>query len=222
MIVHDVVQGSAAWIRLRTGIPTASSFDRIVTPGGKLSASREAYMRELLAEVLMGEAIQQPTIAAMQRGRELESSAAKFYEITTDREITRVGFVTTDDGRYGASPDGFVGEDGCVEFKCPLPHVHIGYLVNRSVDKAYYPQIQGQLLVTGRQWVDIVSYHPKMPMCLIRVERDEQFIEILKGAIETFCDEFAEQVQSLRDKGYLVEQDNFEDPLGVSESDLNF
>ena len=40
MIILDVEQGSRAWIEARLGIPTASEFSRIVTPGGKLSASR--------------------------------------------------------------------------------------------------------------------------------------------------------------------------------------
>ena len=43
MIVLDCEQGSRAWEEARLGIPTASCFARIVTPGGKLSSQRDGY-----------------------------------------------------------------------------------------------------------------------------------------------------------------------------------
>ena len=43
MIIHPAEQGSAAWTEARLGIPTASQFSRIITPGGKLSKSRDGY-----------------------------------------------------------------------------------------------------------------------------------------------------------------------------------
>ena len=55
IVIEDVEQGSQSWIELRLGIPTASQFSRIVTPGGKSSSSRDAYMGELLAEWVLGE-----------------------------------------------------------------------------------------------------------------------------------------------------------------------
>ena len=34
MIIHEVEQGSGDWLKLRLGIPTASEFDKIITPTG--------------------------------------------------------------------------------------------------------------------------------------------------------------------------------------------
>ena len=51
MIELPCQQGSVEWFEARLGIPTASEFSRIVTPTGKLSASRHAYMGELLASL---------------------------------------------------------------------------------------------------------------------------------------------------------------------------
>ena len=205
-VTHDVEQGSLAWIRLRTGLPTASSFDQILTPGGKPSASQDRYLKELLAEVLMGRAIQAPTIAILQRGHDLESTAVEYYEMQRDVETKKVGFVLDDSGRFGASPDREVGDDGMLEIKCPLPAAHIGYLLMEPASKDYWAQLQGQLLVTGRQWVDIVSYHPDMPMAVSpRVHRDEEYIALLSKELHKFCDRFDAAKKLLRDRGLMPE-----------------
>ena len=57
MRIHDVKQGSNAWLTLRAGIPTASQFDLILTKSGKPSQSAERYLLTLLAERLMGHPI---------------------------------------------------------------------------------------------------------------------------------------------------------------------
>jgi len=39
VIIHEVEQNTPEWLTLRLGIPTASMFDKIVTPAGKFSKS---------------------------------------------------------------------------------------------------------------------------------------------------------------------------------------
>ena len=68
MIRLDVVQGSEAWRRARMGVPTASAFDRILTPGGKPSKSAEGYKFELLGELMMGRPLDSPKYLWMERG----------------------------------------------------------------------------------------------------------------------------------------------------------
>lgn len=202
-IVHQCVQGSEEWLRLRMGRPTASSFDRIVTPAGKVSSAAQSYMCEILSELLLDRIVQGPNLAIMQRGHDLESHAVDYYEMVHDAKTEPIGFVTTDDGRYGASPDRrVVGTNGWLEVKCPAPVTHVGYMIANSVDKAYYPQLQGQLLVTGGEWVDIISYHPDMPMVLVRVERDEEFIEFLAKRLNAFCEDLEAKKQLLIERGY--------------------
>ena len=55
MIIHECVQGTTEWLQLRSGIPTASNFEKILTKSGKKSASQERYMFALLAERMMVE-----------------------------------------------------------------------------------------------------------------------------------------------------------------------
>ena len=59
-----VEQGSAEWALSRLGIPTASCYDRLLTPKTrKPSASRHAYRAELMAEWLMGQPLDWGTTA---------------------------------------------------------------------------------------------------------------------------------------------------------------
>lgn len=205
MIVHDVIQGSEAWRLLRMGVPTASEFSRILTPGGKPSKSAEPYMCELLGELLMARPMEAPTYPWMQRGHDLEEDAANWYALQCDVETKVVGFCTTDDGSIGASPDRLVGEDGLLEIKCPAPDTHVRYLLfpQKGVDDAYKVQVLGQLYVTERKWCDVVSYHPELPSVIVRVERDEEYIAKLDAVLKAFCEQLSEAKAELERRGLL-------------------
>lgn len=201
MIIHDVQQGSTSWLAIRAGIPTASNFDRILTPKGKPSAQAEKYMHKLLAEKLMGHPAIEFSGPWLERGKELEGDARAYYESMRDLDTERVGFITNDAKTIGASPDSLVGDDGLLELKVPAEHTHVAYMLTRSVDAEYYPQVQGQLWVTERKWLDIMSYHPEMPPAIIRVERDEKYIAILSAAVEAFSAQLERSVVYLREAG---------------------
>lgn len=203
MILHTVTQGSTEWLAVRAGIPTASAFDRIVTPKGKPSTQAEKYMHQLLAERMMGHPVLQVQTHWMGRGQALEGEAVLYYEGVRELDTTVIGLVTNDEGTIGASPDRFVGEDGLLEIKCPAEHTHVGYLLTRSVDAEYLPQVMGQLWITGRKWLDIVSYHPEMPIAIVRVERDEAFIATLTNAVGAFSRELENKALELREKGWI-------------------
>lgn len=204
MLIHDVHQGTTEWLQIRAGIPTASSFDKIITKSGKPSAQAEQYLYRLLAERMIGRNIVEHVSYWMDRGNQMEAEAISYYEGIRDLDTVRVGFVTNDECTIGASPDRLVGGDGLLEVKCPAEHTHVAYMLNRSVDEKYYPQIQGQLWVSGRAWVDILSYHPEMPPALIRVERDEKFITALAAAVTAFSAQLEEASADARARGWLA------------------
>jgi hypothetical protein len=187
MIILNVEQGSAEWFAARLGIPTASQFGRILTPKTmKLSDQSAGYMQELIAEQLLGQAMDDGgSIGFMQRGEVLERKAVEFYELQRDVETEKVGFVLRDDSRVGCSPDRFVGADGLLEIKCPSAKVHVGYLLDDE-GIGYRAQVQGQLWITGRAYVDTLSYNPELPPALVRVHRDEEFIGKLAAAVDQF------------------------------------
>lgn len=186
MKTHDVVQGSHAWTVLRLGIPTASQFSRILTPKTrKLSASAADYRHELLAEMFLGHASSPRETGFMERGSALEAEARRYYEFQRDVLVERVGFVTTDSGRVGGSPDGLIGEDGGVEIKCTSASNHIAMLLGDGVEQ-YAAQCQGYMMLTGRAWWDLVAYNPELPTTITRFARDDEYIDALALALVGF------------------------------------
>lgn len=201
MIVHrEFEQCSEAWFQARLGLPTASEFKKIVTPGGKLSTQCEGYLDELLAEWILGVPLENFSSEWMLRGQELEPQARKAYEFLTDSKVEKIGFVTTDDGLVGASPDGFVGERRLLEIKSPSERVHVGYMRHREIDAEYRPQVQGQLWVCEREAQDVISYHPRLPVVVIPVERDEKYISFLSQALGQFCEKLLEARMQLEER----------------------
>ena len=213
-IYHEVAQRSAAWHILRLGKPTASSFDRIVTPKGKLSAQAKDYMQKLLAEQMLGRVIEEKPYKSecMERGERLEEDAVKAYSLLREVEVRKIGFVTVDSGLYGCSPDGLCGDDGGLELKIPAPQTHVGYLLNpASLAEGYAPQIQGCMLVCERDHWDPFSYHEHLPPVLYRIKRDEPYIKILRESLGVFCDTMAEMRLKLeREHGPFPEPQVFD------------
>jgi hypothetical protein len=204
IVYADLEQGSPEWCEARRGIPTASNFDKILTPGGKRSTQAQAYMRHLLAEMLIGRPIHAVKTSWMQRGNDLEGEAICFYEFDKDVAVDRVGFITNDAGTWGCSPDALVGDRGMAEFKCPAPDTHVGYMLYEDVAKDYRVQLQGQLFVAERDWTDICSYHPELPEVIVRVERDEGYIVLLREALEEFAANLAAEAERLIERGFKL------------------
>jgi putative phage-type endonuclease len=182
-------QGSEAWYAARCGVPSASNFDMILTTKGERSKQRQKYMYRLAGERVCGIPEEAYQSAAMARGKEMEAEAREFYEFAKGVDVRQVGFCMDDNAPFGASPDGLVGDDGCLEIKCPIIATHVGYLIENMVPLDYFQQTQGQLLVTGRIWCDFVSYYPGIKPLIIRVNREEPFIKILKSELLGFCEE---------------------------------
>lgn len=201
MIIHDCEQGSREWLDLRIGVATASQFDQVITPKTqKPSASMTKYAYKLLAEKALGQSLDEAASMWMERGTELEPEARAWYELTQGVDVQQVGFITSDDGLVGCSPDGLVGEDGGLEIKCPSAAVHLGYLLG-GVEDAYRCQVQGGLWVTGRAWWDFLSYCPGLPPVLVRFTREEEFITNLAAAMVEFQAMMARHSETLAGLG---------------------
>lgn len=188
-------QGSPEWHEARAGIVTASEFDNVLASGrgGAPSKTRRTYMLKLAGEILTGQVGQLwAGNEHTERGHAMEPDARNLYAFQTDADPKLVGFMRR--GRVGASPDSLIGDDGLLEIKTKLPHLQLAVLLADEVPSEHIPQLQGQLLVSGRQWVDFVSYWPGLPLFVKRVQRDEPYIEQLAQSITTFNRELDEIV----------------------------
>lgn len=187
---YDVVQGSVEWAGLRRGRPTASCFDKIMTPSGQPSKSdtRTNYACQLIAETMLpphywiGSDYQSGPMA---NGSRTEREARDYLEMQLNQDIRQVGFVTTDDGRLGASPDGLIDPSLGVELKCPLHKTQIRYLIDGVLPVEYRPQVHGNMLVTGRsEWL-FMSYAVGLPPLIVPV-KVEDYTKKLAEALEAF------------------------------------
>ena len=97
-----------------------------------------------------------------------------------------MAFITDDDHSVGCSPDRLVGDKGLLEIKAPLPHTQIEYWISGEVHERFRPQLQGQLYVSQRSWVDILCWHEVLPKVVMRVEPDEEFIKALDRELQIF------------------------------------
>ena len=197
MKIYDCIQNSEEWYQVRLGKVTASCFSKAIAGGqGK---TRKTYMIQLIAERLTQSEQEGFSSAVMVRGQEIEPYAREYYELLNDVSIREVGFVERNEN-IGASPDGFIGEDGLIEIKCPLSTTHIATILADKVPTTHKPQIQGQLWVCEREWCDFVSYDPRVrqrPFFCERIYRDEDYIKELHIKIQMFIDEMNQMMQIL-------------------------
>lgn len=202
MKVIDAPQGSDAWLAARAGRVTASRISDVLAKGrsGAPSATRAAYMGELIAETLTG----QPANAFQgnadtERGIELEPEARSLYEQRKGVLVDAVGLVIHPRiDRSAASPDGLVDDAGLLEIKCPRIHTHLEYLLGGEPPSKYVPQMAWQAACTERAWVDFVSFCPAMPedlrLFVVRYEPSLVYLREIEGAVVEFLAELDEKL----------------------------
>jgi hypothetical protein len=188
--IIECEQNSPEWHQARAGIVTASNFACLLMKGrsGGVSETRRKYLYDLAGERLTGQSSEGwGGNKHTERGHALEPDARKLYAFTSDNKPMPVGFMKR--GNVGASPDSLVGNDGLLEIKTKLPRLQLELLEANAVPDEHMAQLQGQLWVSGRAFVDFVSYWPGLPLFVKRVHRDEDFIAKLAGAVAAFEDE---------------------------------
>jgi len=201
MIVLTCEQRSAEWFEAKRGIPSASSFDKIVMSDGSPSKQALGYLYQLAAERVSGIKETSFSSAAMDEGVRREEESRLVYAMHREVEVTQVGFCLDDFGRYGCSPDGLVGDDWLVELKNPSGKVAVEYLLAGKLPTEYVQQVQGQIFVTERDWCDFVSYYSGLPTLIVRVERDEEFQRKLEKALVAFCDTLDAACEAIKKEG---------------------
>ena len=187
MEIIDCIQGSDRWHAERCGRVTASCFKDVMNK----KTGRNTYMMKVLAERLTGETVETYKNAVMDRGNEVEPEARAYYEAITGVKVEQVGFVARDE-YVGVSPDGFIGDKGMLEIKCPNSSTHVSTIISHKFPTIYVPQVQGQLVVCKRDWCDFMSYDPRVkdhPSEIIRVNRDISYCVRLEAELEKFIEE---------------------------------
>jgi hypothetical protein len=185
----EVEQGSDEWLAMRCGLLTASEMRLILTPTLKLASNdnERAHVYELAFQRISGFVEPQYVSDAMLRGQEDEIHARAAYHANY-AEVTETGFVTNASLGFtiGYSPDGLVGDDGLIEIKSRAGKYQVQTIATDEVPGEYMIQLQTGLLVTGRKWIDFISYSAGLPMFVKRVEPDPDIQEAILTAATAF------------------------------------
>ena len=204
MVLHilpELEQGTPEWFDQRRGLVTASVVGKLITPTLKVADNdvSRGLTSTLIAERITGWTEDTPMTPDMWRGVEHEPYARDLYS-DHYAPVDVIGFMLREgDGwQLGYSPDGLVGDDGLIEIKCPRAKTHLRTILVDEVPAFYMPQLQAGLLVSGRKWIDFVSFVAGMPLYRKRVTPDPKWFDAITAACIRFEENAAQIVADYR------------------------
>lgn len=196
---RDLIQGSDEWLEARRGLVTASVVGKLLTASTIKPASNDdsrGLTILLAAERITGWT--EPTFMTsdMMRGVEDEPRARDLYSEHYS-PVRESGFMVRDDWgfRIGYSPDGLVGDDGLIEVKSRRAKGQLQTILTNDVPRFNMAQLQCGLLVSGREWIDYISYAGGMPLFVKRVLPDPRWHEAIVAAVSQLEDAIADVVR---------------------------
>lgn len=205
LTIHtDIVQRSDEWYKLRLGVITASAVGRLITPKTMKPASNQESRG--LAQTLAAERISGWSDANgfvnddMVRGIDSEPIARDLYA-EHHEPVTEAAFITEDKFGFtlGYSPDGLVGSDGLIEIKAPRSKSHIATVIAGHPPIEYMAQLQCALLVSGREWIDYISYCGGLHLYVKRVRPRQEWFDAITSAASS-CEESIRETMRLYDE----------------------
>jgi hypothetical protein len=195
-IYDQLEQHTDEWYEARRGIITASVIGKLITPTLKTANNdtSRGIVYTLAAERITGHVEHIHPSFDMMRGTDDEPYARDAYA-EHHAPVEEVGFIRLDGDGYsiGYSPDGLVGDDGLIEIKSRNPKAHIKTILDGAPPAENMAQLQTGLLVTGRAWIDYVSFCQGMPLYVTRVTPHSAWQAAIK---EAACD-FEENVREV-------------------------
>jgi hypothetical protein len=216
---HDIIQGTDEWHQLRLGLITASEMKFILTPTLKTANNEKtrAHVFELAAQRISQYVEPHYVGDEMYTGHDVEKIARPIYS-ENFHEVTECGFITRkfDDLTIGYSPDGIVGSDGLIEIKSRRQKFTVQTIIEGKVPDEHYLQCQAGLLISGRKWLDFITYCGGLPMMPIRVYPDEKVHAAIIEACEAFEDNIS---RCIREYGVKLQSNKWIETERLIEAD---
>ncbi|KAK9145475.1 hypothetical protein Sjap_005378 [Stephania japonica] len=185
----NVPQKSEEWFALRRDKLTTSTFS---TALGFWKGNRRYELWHEKVFSADGDTMAFATNSAMQWGVQNEPVAVERYKSLTDRDVSFLGFAIHSEENFhwlGASPDGLIEcspNSGILEVKCPYNKGKPENALPWSMVPFYYiPQVQGQMEILDREWVDLYCWTPN-GSSIIRIRRDREYWELINGVLRDF------------------------------------
>lgn len=174
--------------------PSSSGIKKALAgePVGDHSDAAKDYAFRLAVERISGKPLDEGfSTWQMKRGHELEPMARMEHEIQSGLIVDRVGLVLTDDRVFGASADGFIGEDEGSEYKCFLSPEKLRSFHIDNDASGIMDQVQGCMWITGRKRWHVGMYCPALEAAGRQLwwkifERDDDYIEAMEVDLVRF------------------------------------
>jgi len=210
MQIIECDQGGELWHQSRCGAITASMFsvarERLKTGANKgdFSAKAKDYAFRVAVERISNQPLDEGFETwAMKRGHELEPMARFEHELETGVFVQKAGFVLSEDGKFGASADGLINEDGGVEYKCLVSPERLRNILLTGDISEFLDQIMGGMWLTGRAWWHFCLYCPALEpigkqFWMRHVNRDDDYINVLEQDLIQFEKLVSQYEQTLR------------------------
>ncbi|GAB2280580.1 hypothetical protein Dimus_015207 [Dionaea muscipula] len=183
-------QRSDEWFALRRDRLTTSTFS---TALGFWKGTRRADLWHEKVFNLDSQSQEASKMRAMEWGVTSEATAIERYKSITGHEVSLLGFAVHREENFhwlGASPDGLLGcfadGGGILEVKCPYnkgkPELGLPW---SSMPFYYMPQVQGQMEIMDREWVDLYCWTPN-GSTIFRVLREREYWKLIHGVLREF------------------------------------
>lgn len=203
--IAESIQRSPEWYEQRLGKGTASKADDMRSKG----ARKKTYAIRLVTERRTKMPVDTFVSPSMEWGTENEHFGRMAYQLRNKESgVAEVGFVLHPTiENFGASPDGLVDKNGLIEIKCPNSTTHIEWLLAGKVPTTHKNQMIAQLVCTGRQWCDFVSFDPRvgaqLELFVVRFEPTAKEREELEKDVTEFLAEVDEMENQLTKLGVM-------------------
>jgi len=206
---YDVEQNTDEWLNLRLGILTGSNINRIVNGAGKPAKndSMRQYANELAAQRITKRGEENFQSYAMAIGHLQEDVARDIYS-ENYAPVEQCGFITNDDYGFtvGCSPDGLIGDNALIEIKSRMAKFQVGTIISGEMDKSFINQVQGNMLISGRDYAEFIQYSPELPLFVKRIDIDYTRREMIIEAMIAFEAEIVRVKNEFLDKAASMVQ----------------
>lgn len=187
---NEIAQGSLEWYMARVGKFSASTVWKFMERTAKGLPTAEFHNQKwaIIEERLTG----QPKVTfqndAMRWGVENEPIARAFYSELIEQPIDQIGLAYHPEHDFVVcSPDGLIGDDGLVEFKCPTTKRFLEVMFCNEAPIDYVWQCQFQMWVMDRSYNRLVFFDPRLPVEIqskvFHIERDDEAIARMEETI---------------------------------------
>lgn len=182
----DIPQKSEEWFALRKDKLTTSTFS---TALGFWKGTRRAELWHEKVYDSDSRVIEESARFAMNWGVQMESAAIERYKRIMGCEVGTMGFAIHSNEQLhwlGASPDGILDCFGILEVKCPYNKGKTETVLPwKKVPYYYMPQLQGQMEIMDREWVNLYCW-TRNGSTVFRVMRDRTYWRIIHDVLREF------------------------------------